>query len=160
MNRLSTALLVVTSFSAALPLGLPLFAGTTQASQSQGSPGAGLGASRVALADGMRAEASVLTTKALLDPETGTTVVPVSVHIEVLFGGVTLFQSRLLKLPAAGTAEPIGMTGNGIGPSSAEPALAGVLPNRSYLMQVRPRPGTTWSEVRNETDVVLSVEER
>lgn len=99
MNRLSIALLVATSVAAALPVGLPLLARTTQASQSQGSSGPGLGSSRVSLADGMRAEASVLVTKPLLDPESGATVVPVCAHIEVLFGGVTLFQSRLLELP-------------------------------------------------------------
>lgn len=50
------------------------------------------------------------------------------------------------------------MTGHGIGPSGTEPALAGVLPNRSYRVQVRPKQGKTWSDVHNEADVVLTVE--
>lgn len=151
-----------TALLALAPLGglcasllMPVHTVVRQDSPTQEVASPGVEESRLLLADGLRAEAFVLVAKPLFDQESTDTVVPVSVNIEVLFSGVAVFQLHLLKLPLRTSSELIGTTAYGISAASAEPALAGVLPSRNYLLQVRPKGTRTWGDVRNEADVVL-----
>jgi hypothetical protein len=158
------ARITVTALALSTVVGIAFALPRTQpqgsAPASSGPVAAGMDSAHLDLADGLRAQAIVLTTHPVLDPESGASVVPVAAIIEVEFNGIQVFQGNVLKLVPVATANALGTSCYGVSGANVQPSLADTLPGRNYLLEVRPKPGKTWAEVRNEADVVLAAQPR
>jgi len=112
----------------------------------------------VVLLDGLRAKTSVGVARVLIDPASQAQVVPVAASLEVTFDHDSLFHARTLEIEPVDSAEPISWTLSGVTAANALPELSANLPARKYRFDVRPKDQKTWSQVKNENDVILTWE--
>lgn len=158
MRQLNPILMIC---AAGLTAVLVATAGSSQSGGAPGQPatsGSSIQNAKVELIDGLRAESLVSVARVLLDPANQAQVVPVAASLDVVYDGVSIVSARALEIEAVNSVQPISWTLSGLTAASVQPALAEKLPARTYRFQVRPKDQKTWSQVKNEADVVLSWE--
>jgi len=100
------------------------------------------------LSDGVKVESYVAVARALLDPETGATVVPIVAEVEITIQGQQMARARALRVMTVGSEEAITWDLYGITPTALDPIAFPQVTAKNYRFTITPAAGATWGAVR------------
>lgn len=110
----------------------------------------------VSIANGMHVSATVIV-REVLNRGNGTSVRPVAVNVEFMYGRGVSTKLNRLELVDPASATPITSTLVGISPVVLDSALPDDLPPHNYNVGIAPKGDLHWSDVRGEGDIRLDV---